>query len=160
MQEVPLSLGVIHGGVSLAVEDPLGGEQSLHSNRPAGMDASSADAHFGSQTQAVAVGHPSRAVDEHASRIDGVCEALGRFLVLRDDDVGVAGAELVDVIDGFVVALDELDGAGEVAVLVVELRGQGRTEREATRQVGTAEDLDVVLLQAKANLKKKLKTSM
>ena len=123
MDELPPARGVIIGRVAVTVQDPLGGQESLDPHGAAGVDPAGGDADLGAESETVAVGHPAGAVGEDAGRVDGVEEGLLGVGVLRDDHVGVGGAVLVDVVDGIVDVLDQLDRALHVTVLVSERNG-------------------------------------
>ena len=58
---------------------------------------------------------------ENTGGVDGAEELVCGLLVLGHDDLGVAGAVLVDVIDSLVHVGHDLDGAGQVAVLQAQL---------------------------------------
>ena len=86
------------------------------------------------QTKSVSVGHSGAAVGKDAGGVNGVQEGVDGVWVLGDDDVGVGGAVAVDVVDGLVDGLDNLDGAPEVTVLVLKLGSLGGTEGQLGRK--------------------------
>ena len=86
------------------------------------------------QTKSVSVGHSGAAVGKDAGGVNGVQEGVDGVRVLGDDDVGVGGAVAVDVVDGLVDGLDNLDGAPEVTVLVLKLGSLGGTEGQLGRK--------------------------
>ena len=47
MDELPLAFGVGRGGVGVALEDPLGGQESLHAHGTTGVNPTGGDAHLG-----------------------------------------------------------------------------------------------------------------
>ena len=66
-------------------------------------------------------GLPGASIVEHTGRVDALEEPLGDPLVLRHHHLGVAGPVLVHVLDGLLDVVNDLDGAGEVAVLEAQL---------------------------------------
>ena len=152
MQEGLLPPAVLPGGVRLAPQLPLGGQEPLHPHRPPSVDPPGGDAHLRPQAQTEPVGEPRAGVVEDAGGVHGAEELLGVVGVLGDDDVGVAGAVLVDVVDGLLQAADQLDGAGEAAVLEGELGGLRRPEGEGLAEAGAGEYLHTLLLEGLADL--------
>ncbi len=60
------------------------------------------------QSKSISVRHPGAAVSEDAGAVDGVDELVLGLGVLGHDDVGVAAAELVNVLHGILKTLDNL----------------------------------------------------
>lgn len=146
------ALGEVGGGVAVPGQHPLGGEEALHADGAAGVDAARADAHLGSEAEAEAVSEPGAGVVEDAGAVHVALELLGGGLVLSDDHFRVATAEGVDVAHGLLDALDHLDGALEVRVLGAHVLGDGRAEGEPLVQVGPGEDLDALALEHVADV--------
>merc|ERR1711962_1887308 len=126
--------GVVLSRVTIAREDPFCGQKPLNSHRTASMDPRSGDANLRAQTKSVSVGHSGAAVGKDAGGVNGVQEGVDGVRVLGDDDVGVGGSVAVDVVDGLVDGLDNLDGAPEVTVLVLKLGSLGATEGQLGRK--------------------------
>lgn len=114
--------------VVLAAQHPLGGEQPLDADWSAGVNSGRRNANFGAEAEPEAIGEPRARVVEHASAVDLLLEVLRRefcnkfsrlalelapmpdaLTIFRDDDVGVAAAEFVDVVDGAVQVFDDFD---------------------------------------------------
>lgn len=72
------SLGEVGGGMVLPLEDPLGGQQPLHSHRPAGVDPGSGDAHLGTKAKPETVRKPGAGVVEHTGAVHAAQELPGR----------------------------------------------------------------------------------
>jgi len=92
-----------------AGQHPLGRQQAFHAHRTARVDSPSTDTHLGSQPEPVAVRHPRARVVEHARTVHTLQEFERRRLVRGDYAVGVAAAVAVDVLDGGLGVLDQLD---------------------------------------------------
>ena len=68
MQELALPAGVHGGGVvSVARDDPLGGEEPVDANGAASVDAAGGDSHLGPEAHPVAVRHPAISGKAHKS---------------------------------------------------------------------------------------------
>lgn len=76
--------------------------------------------------------------------------------VFCNNDFGVPAAVLMNMVDGGVHVLDDLDAALKSAVLVLHGLGRGRAEREQIAQFGTGVDLDALLLQQVADVGEEL----
>lgn len=72
------------------------------------------------QAEAVAVSEARAGVPEDAGAVDLLQELFGCVFILRNDDVSVGAAVLVDVVHSVLHAVNHLDAALEVAVLCSE----------------------------------------
>lgn len=77
-----LDVGVLLDGVPVAAEHPLGGEEALHADGAAGVDAGGGDADLGTQAEAEAVGEAGAGVVEDAGRVHPPQEVLRHLPVL------------------------------------------------------------------------------
>ena len=80
---------------------------------------------------------PGTDIVEHAGRVNSGQKLVCGLLVLGDNDLGVAGAVLVDVVHRLLQAGHQLHRAGQVPVLQAQLLGWWRTKGEGGRQART-----------------------
>jgi hypothetical protein len=92
---------------------------------------------------------------EDTGGVHGGQKAVGGRGVLRNNDLGVAGAVLVDVLHGLLQPGHQLHRAGQIAVLQAQLLGGRRPEGQGGRQARTRVDSDALLLQRLADLNRK-----
>mmetsp|Transcript_10432 Transcript_10432/g.22221 ORF Transcript_10432/g.22221 Transcript_10432/m.22221 type:complete len:237 (-) Transcript_10432:16-726(-) len=129
MRVLAVSFGEIGHSVRQVGHKPSArGEKAFDADRPAGVNPTGGDADLGAEPKAEPIRKARRAVVEHIGGVDATHECLRHLKVLRDDDVGVAGAILVDVCDGGVHIGDELHRQGERAVLMAQRCRRGQTE--------------------------------
>lgn len=109
--------------MSVPDADPLVGREFLESHRSACMELLRTDGDFGSQSKLAAIGEASACVDVHSGRMDFVDELVGVAEMLGQDRVGVFGAMLVDVCDGFFDVVHETNAQDQREPFLVEVFG-------------------------------------
>lgn len=90
------------------------------------------------QAEAVAISEARAGVPEDAGAVDLLQELFGCVFVLRNDDVSVGAAVLVDVVHGVLHAVNHLDAALEVAVLCSERLHLRRAEGQIGGETRTS----------------------
>ena len=113
MGEGLLSPGVLPRSVVPAPDLPLGGEESLHPHGAPGVNTTSRDSNLGPQAKPEPVSEPGAGVVEDTGGVYSSQEGVCVLLVLSDDDVSVAGAVPVDVINRLLHVGHDLHSATE-----------------------------------------------
>ncbi len=109
--------GIVGDNLAGAQQLPFVNHKAFQANRAAGVYLIGADTHFGAKAVAEAIAKTSAAVPEYVRRIDQVHKLGGLFLVGGNNGVGVAGAEMVYMLDGLVETGHDFYGEDIIQVL-------------------------------------------
>mmetsp|Transcript_6822 Transcript_6822/g.19668 ORF Transcript_6822/g.19668 Transcript_6822/m.19668 type:complete len:436 (-) Transcript_6822:1878-3185(-) len=108
--------------VAVPPHEEAGGHEALYPHGAPRVDAGCADAHLGAQPITEAVGEAGGGVPVHAGAVHLAQEILGCLLVVCDNGIGVGGAVLMNVVDGLLHAVHQLQGERRGAILVLGRR--------------------------------------
>ena len=101
--------GVVADDLAVAAQEVFVGHEAVEADGAAGVELAGADADFGAEAVAEAVGKAGGAVAVDACGVHHLEEAVGGRVVAGDDGICVVGAEAVDVVDGFFDVGNDLD---------------------------------------------------
>lgn len=107
--------------MTIAQANPFVSRQFGQTHRATGMEFLRTDGHLSPQPKLPAVVETSAGVDKHSRRVDLVDEAGGVVPVVGEDGVGMFGAVLVDVINGFAQPGNNFDAEDEGQPFLVEI---------------------------------------
>ena len=91
------------------MNDPFGAGEFAKGQGTPRVPFLRADGHFGAESELMSVVEARRGVDEHGRRIHLLGKTRGIGRVLRQDAITVLRAMVLDVLNGLVDALDDLD---------------------------------------------------
>ena len=86
-------------------------------NRPPRVQFAGADAQLGAKAIAKAIGEARRDVVIDAGRINSLHKMCRRLAILGDNGFRMSGAVAIDVLNGFVDTVDDLDRYNQIGIL-------------------------------------------
>ena len=114
--------GIRRDDVAISDQLVLINQQSLDSDWPAGMSFVRADADFGAEAVAESIGETGRRIPVNPCGIDFIQETPGILTVFCHDAVGMGRTVLMNVVDRFIQALDDLHVHNQIEILRTEPR--------------------------------------
>src|SRR5580704_6580304 len=110
---------VIARHLAVSTENIFVCRKPVQSYRATSVQPARADPDLSAEPVTIAVCKTGRGIMEDACGIHLLQKCVGRIEIIRDDGVGMSGAETLNVVYGFVDVVNDFQGQNEIAVFCV-----------------------------------------